>query len=368
MSNFTEKQYRLWLTSILGVGNIKAKVLLEMFESAENVFNLPSAKLYEISFLNNNNIMEMVSFREELILEKEAELERLGIKYISTCDEGYPFYLKEIKQPPVILYYKGNLLDLKDSLPISVIGARNCTSYGKEMTGKIAKELALNGAIVVSGLARGVDTYAHKAVVDMGGITVAVIGSGLDVYYPAENRKLFDEICKDGCVFSEFPPGTKPLKQNFPLRNRIIAGISRGIVVVEARARSGTSITVNYASDEGRDVFCIPGNATSVLSDGTNKLIREGAILVTEGSQVLEEYYNLSVEFLKEKIEEKDISKLSTEEKIIYLELKKRKKSTVESLLSINSEFTVDSIIYILMMLEFKRYVKKEMGNSYVAL
>ncbi len=359
-----EKKYILWLTNIKGVGEVKAHALINMFGSAEAVYNLSSTQLHNISFLTNETLSNMVENRLDKIDKFIEKLNGLNIKYVTYKEEGYPYYLNEMRYPPLVLYYKGQLVDFKNQIPIGVIGARNCTPYGRESALKISSELGLNGAIVVSGLAKGIDTFAHKAAVDNGFKTVAVVGCGLDICYPEENKALFDAICKNGCVFSEYPPGTKPLKQNFPARNRIIAGICRGVLVVEARVKSGTFITVNFAADEGRDVFCVPGNITSALSEGTNQLIREGAMLVTKGEEILEGYYRVDKKFKSVIKELPNLSKLSTEETILYLELSKHKEIALGDI-DLKEKFDTNTLIYLLMTLELKGFVIKKAGNIY---
>ncbi len=364
MYNIEERRFILWLNNISGIGSAKGLMLLNIFGSAKNVFQQDSFSLHNVPFLSTKIIQEITKQDFSKVLQLESQLEKHNIKYVTITDDNYPFYLKEIKYPPLILYYKGELIDFEKELPIAIVGSRHCSYYGKEMATKVSKELAINNAIVVSGLAKGIDALAHRAALDVGAKTVAVVGNGLDICYPQENKKLFSDICQNGCVISEYPPGTKPLKQHFPLRNRIIAGISRGILVVEAKRRSGTSITVNYGADEGRDIFCIPGNVTSALSEGTNQLIREGAYIVTCGEDILEEYNSLDKKYQKIEVEEKTLEKLSTEEKLLYLEIKNNQGIYIDELMC-KDKFKDTSLIYLLMTLEIKGYIIKKAGNKY---
>ncbi|MFV0518713.1 MAG: DNA-processing protein DprA [Lachnospirales bacterium] len=364
MHNNEEKEFIFWLNNVKGIGQTKAHALINMFGSAKAVYNLSSTKLSSISFLTAETVNDMQKNRIDTTLEFIQKLHNLNIKVVTYIEKDYPFYLKEMRYPPLVLYYKGQLIDFEKEIPIGVIGARNCTSYGRECTFKISKELGINGAVVVSGLAKGIDTYSHKAAVENGFKTVAVVGCGLDICYPEENKALMEEICKNGCVFSEYPPGTKPLKHHFPARNRIIAGICRGILVVEARIKSGTFITVNFAADEGRDVFCLPGNITSSLSEGTNQLIREGATLITSGEEILIGYYSIDKKFKSVIKELPNLSKLSTDETILYLELKKYKEISLENI-KLEHKFDYNTLIYILMTLELKGFIIKKPGNIY---
>lgn len=207
---------------------------------------------------------------------------------LSILDDAYPEALKTIYNPPVLLFYQGDL-NLLQRPKLAVVGSRNCSEQGTKSVQKIVTELG-NRFVIVSGLARGIDTAAHMAVLKNGGKTIAVIGCGLDVYYPKENAKLQDYIAKHQLLLSEYPPGHQPLKHHFPERNRIISGLSQGTVVAEAKLRSGSLITCERALEEGRDVFAIPGNILDGQSDGCHHLIQEGAKCITTGLDVLSEY------------------------------------------------------------------------------
>lgn len=207
---------------------------------------------------------------------------------LSILDKDYPMELKSIYNPPVLLFYQGNL-DLLTKAKLGVVGSRECSSTGTQSVAKIIKELG-NRFVVVSGLARGIDTSAHLSALKNGGATIAVIGCGLDVYYPKENGKLQDYIANNHLILTEYEVGQQPLKHHFPERNRIIAGISQGILVVEAKMRSGSLITCERAMEEGRDVFAVPGSILDGRSDGCHHLIKEGAKCTTNGLDVLSEY------------------------------------------------------------------------------
>ncbi len=215
----------------------------------------------------------------------EKEIKRcyeLGVKIITIEENFYPENLKNIQDPPVLLYVKGKVLK-SDNLSVSIVGSRKCTPYGKSVARKFSMEFASKGITIVSGLALGIDSEAHKGAVEANGRTIAVLGSGIDRIYPSANAKLFDKIVSSyGAVISEFPLGTIPQKFNFPFRNRIISGISIATIVVEAADKSGSLITARLAAEQGKDVFAVPGNITSRMSKGTNGLLKDGAIPITE--------------------------------------------------------------------------------------
>ena len=199
-----------------------------------------------------------------------------GCKLTVWGDEDYPLLLRNIYDPPLVLFYHGTLPGPED-VTLAMIGSRQASSYGRQAAEIFARDLAAQGCVIVSGMARGIDGICHKAALSVGGRTLAVLGSGLDVIYPPEHDKLYADICESGAVVSEFPLGTEALPYNFPRRNRLISGLSLGVIVVEAGIKSGTLRTVDYALEQGRDVYCVPGNVTSSTSRGTNRLIRDGA-------------------------------------------------------------------------------------------
>ena len=250
--------------------------------------------------------VENAWFSEEALWERVTEDEprkkaidiyeeciKNGIKIVLSNDELYPVNLKEIENCPYLLYYRGKLpaeAEIPEEMLLSVVGSRNCTSYGRVNAYNFSKSLSECGLGIVSGMARGIDAQAHKGALFAGGYTIAVLGSGLRNVYPKEHLKMFDEIAEKGCVISEFPPQMPPFRNNFPARNRIISGLSQGLLVVEASEKSGAMITVNCALEEGRNVFAIPGNINSEKSYGCNYLIKQGALCVTSYTDILEEY------------------------------------------------------------------------------
>ena len=284
-----DERYILWLTRINGVGLKRQRQLMEYFGSAKGVFLAPRSLLKSLAILNPHNVHEIVKHQEESIVKHyEQELKDKNIVFRSMYHPGYPPLLREIDNSPLGLYISGQAEVLNNGAhAVSIIGARRCTAYGLEASYKLSHDLAAQGLLVISGMARGIDSMSHKGALEGGGLTVAVLGCGVDICYPSENRRLYEQIKKNGCILSEHPPGTTPMPGFFPMRNRIISGLSMALVVVEAGEKSGTLITVDQALQQGRDVLCVPGNITSKLSIGTNRLIKEGLPPVTCYEDVL---------------------------------------------------------------------------------
>ena len=234
----------------------------------------------------------------------QERIAKLDIQALYLHNPGYPERLRQIENPPPVLYVKGTLTPA-DEYALAVVGTRRATTYGREATNLIAGELARQGMTIVSGLALGIDTYAHHAALAAGGRTLAVLGCGIDIPYPQTNVKLAAQICDgNGALLAEYPPGTKPEPANFPPRNRIISGLARGVLVVESGAKGGALITVDFANEQGRDIFVVPGSIFSRLSDGTNALLRQGARSVTSANDILED---LSLLRLSEQVEVREI-------------------------------------------------------------
>jgi len=223
------------------------------------------------------------------VTEEIKRCEALKVTLIPIGDERYPAALSHISDPPVLLYVVGNEISAMNEFSIAIVGSRMATSYGRAVAAKISAELSKAGVVVVSGLAHGIDSVAHEEAVK-NGLTVGVLGTGIDVIYPRSKRALFQKVMENGCLVSEFPLGTQPTKWTFPRRNRIIAGLSMGVVVVEASYKSGSLITARFALEEGREVFAVPGSIFSSTSEGTNDLIKHGAKCVSSSEDILEEF------------------------------------------------------------------------------
>lgn len=278
------------LNMIRGIGPRTANMLLDRFGSPANIFAASRGALLgeglkppTIEQLHNTEILE----KAQIEIEK---LEALGAQVITLADEAYPQLLREIYDPPIALYVKGDLEAALLRPAIAVVGSRRCSTYGINAANFLSRELAAQGVTIISGLARGIDGAAHRGALEAGGKTVGVIGTGLDVNYPKEHKKLADELAANGAVVSEFPLGTPPLAQNFPYRNRVISGLCYGVLIIEAAEHSGSLITARLANEQGREVFAVPGNITSQTSFGPNFLIKDGAKLVQQARDVIEEF------------------------------------------------------------------------------
>jgi DNA processing protein len=286
---YTELECWLILNKISVIGPIRFKRLLDFFGTAEKVLSASETELLQVEGIERKIASTIVAEREEIDIYKETEeAAKDGIKIIAAFMGEYPQTLKTIYDYPPVLYIKGQIKE-SDAVSVAVVGTRNVTSYGKNACEYISRELVNSGITVISGLARGVDTIAHKTALDEKGRTIAVLGNGLANHYPPENRKLEDKIIESGAIISEFSMHVKPDKHNFPRRNRLISGLSLGAVIVEADEKSGALITAKYAIEQGRDVFAIPGNIFSKYSKGPHKLIKQGAKLVETVDDIISE-------------------------------------------------------------------------------
>lgn len=281
--------YLLALSMIKDIGPIMARRLIGTFKSAEEVFKQDERSLMEVEGIGKERaraIKEFSGWKEPEDILRRCRL--LGIEIISEESPLYPENLKTVQDAPLILYMKGRPLP-QDRYAIAIVGSRRCSEYGKRVSEKLSSELAERGITIVSGLARGIDTTAHTGALKAGGRTAGVFASGLDRVYPPENRELVRKIIERGFVISEFPPGTRPDKENFPRRNRLISGLGLGVIVVEAEAESGALITADYGLEQGREVFAVPGSIFSKTSEGTNNLIKKGAKPVSSVEDIIEE-------------------------------------------------------------------------------
>jgi DNA processing protein len=281
-------KYWLALKLVEGLGNIGVKNLLQSFGTPEHVFKAPLHLLETVPGIGSKTARHITDFKQWEQVDGELEkAERMNIAILSCQDPIFPQRLLHIYDCPVLLYVKGELRGLDVS--VAVVGSRKASAYGKYTTERLCRELALSGVAIVSGMARGIDASAHRGALSVKGRTVAVLGSGLDVIYPPENESLYYEISECGAVVSEYSFGTRPNAPNFPARNRIISGMSLGVVVVEATEKSGSLITARIALEQGREVFAVPGSIDEAGSRGTNRLIKEGAKLVEDANDILAE-------------------------------------------------------------------------------
>lgn len=366
---FKKLVYLIHLLDIDGIGPLKIFSLLSRFHNPNEIFRASISALIEVDGINKNlsnrilNSAHNIS-QSKLKLEKTlSSLSKLNGKIITYWDEDYPELLKRIYYPPILLYVIGKLTET-DKNSIAIVGTRMPTNYGKQNAETFAQDLALNNITVVSGMARGIDSTAHKSAIKSNGRTIAVIGSGLDVIYPPENKKLFEEICESAAVISEYDLGTKPDAQNFPRRNRIISGLCLGSLIVETKLNGGAMQTAAYAIDQNREVFAIPGNINSKQSEGPNALIQRGeAKLVTTAEDILIEL-NLRI---KPEIG-KNIPKPSFELTLFeqnLLDTLNNQPMHIDEIATLSSMSVSDCLVNLL-TLEFKGLVKQLPGKMFV--
>ncbi len=312
-----------WLALYLvpGLGNRTFRHLLREFGSPKAVFEAGFSGLSKVKGVRKDIIRRIVNRQFSSDPEKEMKMvEKCNARIIRYIDPSYPELLKEIHSPPMLLYARGKDIPVKQ-MPIAVIGSRNPSHYGIKAAGKISFGLAGRGVCVVSGMAKGIDSAAHRACLQGKGFTIAVIGTGIDRVYPAQNKNLFEEIAEKGIVLSEFPTGSPPEAKNFPIRNRIISGLSRGVAVIEATRKSGSLITASLALEQGREVFAVPGSIDSFKSIGTHFLIKQGAGLIENADDILDAF-NFSSYPVQQKCDFGDtvvpVPELSKSEKMIY--------------------------------------------------
>jgi DNA processing protein len=357
-----EKQaYWIGFNLVRGIGAVCMKNLLDYYGDLEIAWNAPAGGLISAG-LPARVVENFFQVRGSVDLEKVMEkIIAQGVKVYTWNDEVYPKRLKEISQPPPVLFAKGSI-NVEDDWAVSVVGTRRVTPYGRQVATEIARFLAENGVTVVSGLARGVDAIAHQSALQAGGRTIAVLGSGVDVIYPPEHRKLAEEIAAQGAVISDYPMGTQPDSTNFPPRNRIIAGLSLATIVVEAGETSGALITAKFAVDQGREVFAVPGSILTPQSEGTNHLIEEGARPLLRMNEILEV---LKLENIPEKqANRKSINASAGEKKLLqYLDQEPKYIDEICNL----SGLPIQEVSATLTMMELKGLVTHLGGMNYVA-
>ncbi len=279
--------YWLGFSHVPGVGSVRIKQLLDAFGTLELAWKATRTDLRRAG-MGPKTTDSILRVRSSLDLDRaQSKLERLGIELVTLLSPKYPEPLKHITSPPACLFVKGSWVQ-DDRESVAVVGTRQASKYGKLVTESLVQSLAERGLTIISGLAKGIDGLAHWAALNAGGRTIAVLGSGLDEIYPAEHRRLANSIGEQGALFSEYPPGKRPEGHHFPARNRIIAGLAKGVIVIEAAERSGALITAGFAADQGKEVFAVPGDVTRKTSRGTNRLIQDGATPILQMDDVLD--------------------------------------------------------------------------------
>jgi DNA processing protein len=352
---------------VRGLGLRSANVLIKHFKSPERIFEAPSVELEALG-VPPDVIEDLFSKKSSDRAEQEwRRATELGVKIIDLLDPGYPPLLRETFDPPIILYIRGKKWDA-DLPQVAIVGTRRPTGYGLNCAERLAQDLAARGLAITSGLARGLDAAAHRGAI-RAGITYAVFGSGLDFVYPKENRGLADLVEQNGAVISEFPLGTPPSPQNFPIRNRIIAGMSLGVTVVEAAEYSGSLITVRFGLESGREVFAIPGNITSPQSFGPHALIRQGAKLVAGWQDVVEELPHIIRERifapLIAQMQAAPDPQLEGNEAKVWKALSPQEAISIDALLS-KLPFSTSDVYSALLALEVEGHIRQLPGKKYI--
>lgn len=283
-------KYWLWLTELRGLKNQTRLALLRHFGTPEDVFYADAGEILLTEGITREQAAILEDHRLDTADRVLADCQRLNLRLLTIQDAEYPGRLKNIYDPPCLLYVKGRLPAFDEEVAVAVVGTRDATPYGISSAEKLGYGLTKGGAVVVSGLAKGIDAAATRGALRAGGVTVGVVGNGLDVHYPYESRYLYEDVAAAGVLLSEYAPGTEPAKNHFPARNRILSGLSLATLVVEAPERSGALITADTAVEQGRDVFAVPGPIDAPNSVGCNRLIREGAVLTADAWDLLQEY------------------------------------------------------------------------------
>ena len=365
--NYTPmEQYWIWLSSVEGIGVKRFYELLTLFGDARSLWDaLADGMPRELRFLGRPAAQNLWSARQEgYFYELFEGLERAGIRAIPRINDAYPACLASIYDPPATLYVRGEC-PLDGEKQFAIVGSRRCTRDGQRAAREMGRALAEAGVTVISGLARGVDTCAHRGALEGGGATVAVLGCGADVAYPPENEALMNGIIDGGgAIVSEYRPGTQPLPGNFPARNRIISGLARGTLIVEGARKSGAMITVNHAADQGRDVFAVPGSIYSPLSEMPNALIVNGAVPVTCPWDILE-YYRWGERPRPGAEAEKPSAALEPDEAAVVEPLRAEELSFDE--LSALTGFSASKLNSLLTILELRGIIMRVPGGTYRA-
>ena len=359
-------EYEYWLAKVRGVSARKKCLLREYMKSARDVYYIEETHLKSLTFLNEKERGALAQAKQRPAPAEEYKkmLER-GIRFVPWCSAEYPKSLKEIPDFPYALYVKGSLPDERRK-KAALVGSRRCTPYGEKYAIDFARSLASHGVEIISGMARGIDGMGHRGALMGGGRTYAVLGCGTDVCYPKEHIGLYVDILEQGGgIISEHPPGTAPLPQHFPARNRIISGLSDAVLVLEAGRRSGSLITADMALEQGRDVYALPGPVNSSLSDGCNRLIRQGAGMLLTPKVLLEEWgMSDSVKMIGSKKADKNKKMLESPEKLVYSCLGLYPKSVAQ--VAAEAKIDIKSAMELLVALELEGYIREISKNQYI--
>lgn len=371
----SDRKYNYWISNIKNIGPKKIDYLLDYYGSSEEVFKASEDSIEEainiameegiVRFdkkdghnIRDNKNLDRIHMEYNILINK-------GIQFITKLDAEYPEKLRPLYNAPFALYIKGNLPDMNRKM-LAIIGTRNASTYGMEITKYFSKSLAAAGIGIISGLARGIDTYAHKGALEASGITYGILGCGIDICYPRENIEVYMEMQNKGAVISEYSPGEQPYASNFPMRNRIISGLSDGILVIEAKEKSGSLITVDLGLEQGKDIYAIPGRITDTLSIGCNNLIKMGARLVGSPDDILEE---LLTNYENKHIENDNslITKNMTKEEILIYETIALEPTNIEEIAGATA-IPISDLMEPLLKLELKDLIKQPQKNYYMRI
>jgi DNA processing protein len=352
--------YWIGFNIVRGIGPMRLRALLDYFGDIERAWRAPAGELRQAG-LDRRSLQNLLTARAKLDLDREVEkVAAAGARALTWEDSAYPHLLREIPAPPPVLYVKGTLTE-EDAWAIAVVGTRRASAYGREVTRHLTKTLACSGITIVSGLARGIDAVGHKTALEAGGRTIAVLGCGIDRIYPPEHRKLAQEIVAHGALVSDYPLGTEPEGRNFPPRNRIISGLSLGVLITEAGKGSGALITADFAAEQGRDVFAVPGSVLMRGSAGTNALIQEGAQVVLNAADILEE---LNLTMVAEQVEARQVLP-ADETEAALLERLSAEPTHVDELQQ-QLELPISQVTSTLALMELKGLVRQVGGMKYI--
>lgn len=357
-----KRGYWVGFNLVKGIGAVRMQQLIDYFGDVERAW-YGSYDSFRQAGLSEKISARIVEIRNQLNLEEYIhKLITQNIKIIIKDDPSYPRYLKEIQQPPPVLYVRGELV-IEDDWAVAIVGTRRVTHYGRQIAEKFARSLAEHHITVVSGLARGVDGIAHQAAFDAGGRSIGVLGSGVDKIYPPEHKLLAQKMVTNGAVISDYAPGTPPESSNFPPRNRIISGLSRAVIVIEAGVKSGALITADFAANQGRDVYAVPGNINSIQSKGTNTLIQNGAKPLADIRDLLTD---LQVELIQEHQEFRKLTPSGNAETVLYSVLNDQPVHIDEIIHK--SALSVSEVTAQLTVMELKGMVRHVGGMKYIKI
>jgi DNA processing protein len=356
------RQYWVGFNLVKGVGAVRFRALLKYFGDLQVAWNAADQDLRSAG-LSIRSIENLRKLREDISLEKVWEdIQAQGVQVLTWEDDDYPRCLSEVDNAPPVLYLRGEFLP-EDEWAVAVVGTRRLTAYGRQVTENIVRTLVGSGVTVVSGLARGVDAIAHQTAIEMGGRTMAVLGCGVDRVYPPEHRQLAEQVIANGALISDYPLGTPPEAHNFPPRNRIISGLSMATVVVEAGKRSGALITANYATEQGREVFAVPGSVLAPQSKGTNFLIQQGAHPLLESKEILE---ILELTLISEHRQARVVLPADATEAQLFAILSHEPKHVDE--ICAQADLPIEQVTATLAMMELKGMVRQVSGMRYYSV